>query len=198
VRQRARHYSVTVTDVVVARFPHAEVVRTQLEVFVGEEYAAVVAAVRLITGDREGAADSVQDAIVRLLAHPPAEPVRNVAAWVTVVASNRSRDRFRRQQAERRAIERLDLAEAYPSADAHISDPQVLDAVRSLPLGQRQTCILFYFLDLPVAAIAEELDVSIGTIKTQLFRARKALAESLAPANVTSTLATAPSRASLP
>ena len=155
--------------------------RTQLEVFVGEEYAAVVAAVRLITGDREGAVDSVQDAIVRYLEHPPAVPVRNLAAWITVVASNRSRDRFRRQQAERRAIARLDLAEIHPGADAQVSDPQVLDAVRALPLGQRQACILFYFLDLPVAQIADELDLSVGTVKTQLFRARAALAEALAP-----------------
>lgn len=154
---------------------------TQLDAFVRDDYAAVVAAVRLITGDRDGAVDSVQDAIVRFLAHPPTEPVRNVAAWVTVVASNRSRDRFRRQQAERRAIERLEFAGVHPAADAQVSDPQVLDAVRALPLGQRQACILFYFLDLSVAAIADELDVSVGTVKTQLFRARQALAESLTP-----------------
>jgi RNA polymerase sigma-70 factor (ECF subfamily) len=159
---------------------HGGVVRTQLELFVGEEYAAVVAAVRLITGDREGAVDSVQDAIVRYLEHPPAVPVRNLAAWITVVASNRSRDRYRRQQAERRAIERLDLAEIHPAADVQLSDPQVLDAVRALPLGQRQACILFYFLDLSVAQIADELDLSVGTVKTQLFRSRAALAEALA------------------
>lgn len=160
---------------------HCGVVRTQLEVFVSEEYAAVVAAVRLITGDREGAVDSVQDAIVRYLENPPAVPVRNVAAWITVVASNRSRDRFRRQQAERRAIERLEVVDVHPAVDSRVADPQVLDAVRALPLGQRQACILFYFLDLSVAQIAEELDLSVGTVKTQLFRARATLAEALAP-----------------
>lgn len=154
---------------------------TELDSFVRDEYAAVVAAVRLITGDREGAVDSVQDAIVRYLAHPPTPPVRNVAAWVTVVASNRSRDRFRRQQAESRAIERMEPPDAHPAADARVSDPQVLEAVRALPIGQRQACVLFYFLDLSVAEIANELDVSIGTVKTQLFRARGSLAEALAP-----------------
>ena len=155
---------------------------TGLDSFVRDDYAAVVAAVRLITGDHQGAVDSVQDAIMRYLEHPPAVPVRNLAAWITVVASNRSRDRFRRQQAERRAVERLDLAEVHPAADALVSDPQVLAAVRALPLGQRQACILFYFLDLSVAQIAQELDVTVGTVKTQLFRARAALAEVLAPA----------------
>jgi len=154
---------------------------TELDSFVRDEYAAVVAAVRLITGDREGAVDSVQDAIVRYLEHPPAVPVRNAAAWVTVVASNLSRDRFRRQQAEHRAIERMEFPDARPAADAHLSEPRVLEAVRALPLGQRQACILFYFLDLSVAEIAGELDVSIGTVKTQLFRARQSLAETLAP-----------------
>ncbi|MHA6693497.1 RNA polymerase sigma factor [Homoserinimonas sp. A520] len=155
---------------------------SQLEAFVSEEYPAVVAAVRLITGDREGAADSVQDAIVRYLEHPPTEPVRNLAAWVTVVASNRSRDRFRRQQSEHRALDRVEVADACAAADARLPDPQVVGAVRALPLGQRQVCILFYFLDLPVAEIAEQLGVSPGTVKTQLFRARRSLAETLAPA----------------
>lgn len=153
----------------------------ELDSFVRDEYAAVVAAVRLITGDREGAVDSVQDALVRYLERPPAEPVRNLAAWVTIVASNRSRDRFRRHQAERRAVERMLPTDPSPAADARGSDPQVLAAVRALPLGQRQACILFYFFDLSVAQVAHELDVSAGTVKTQLFRARAALARSLAP-----------------
>jgi RNA polymerase sigma-70 factor (ECF subfamily) len=169
----------------------------ELDSFVRGEYAAVVAAVRLITGDREGAVDSVQDALVRYLEHPPAEPVRNLAAWVTIVASNRSRDRYRRQQAERRATERMVVADAHPAADDRISDPQVLAAVRALPLGQRRACILFYFLDLSVTEVAHELDVSTGTVKTQLFRARAALAIALAPKDSECKLVAAPSRASL-
>ena len=67
-----------------------------IETFVATEYPRVVAAVRLITGDREGAADAVQDAIVGLLTSPPSRPVKNMAAYVTVTASNKARDAQRR------------------------------------------------------------------------------------------------------
>jgi DNA-directed RNA polymerase specialized sigma24 family protein len=40
-------------------------------------------------------------------------------------------------------------------------------------------CVLHYLLDQSVETIAEGLGVSDGTIKTQLFRARKALAAQL-------------------
>jgi DNA-directed RNA polymerase specialized sigma24 family protein len=36
---------------------------------------------------------------------------------------------------------------------------------------------LFYYEDLPEAQIAEVLDCSVGTVKSQLFKARAKLAE---------------------
>lgn len=152
-----------------------------LRAFAAHDYPAVVAAVALITGDRPAAEDAVADAMVRLLSRPPAEPLRSVAAWITVVASNGERSRLRRRDAEDRAYRRLgdDGAAPDPAEIALAGDRAVLDAVAALPLRQRQICILHYYLDRPVADVAAALGVSEGTVKTQLHRARAALAERL-------------------
>lgn len=149
-----------------------------LDRFMAEDYPGVVAAVRLIARDTGAAEDAVQDALVRLLSRPPATPLRSVAAWVTVVAANEARMRHRRAGAERRALDRLD-----PPSDQAPEDVAgrhaVLDALDALPLGQRQVAVLHYLLDASVADVAATLGVSEGTVKTQLHRARAALAAAL-------------------
>ena len=147
-----------------------------IEQFVATEYPRVVAAVRLITGDREGAADAVQDAIVGLLASPPSRPLTNHAAYITVVASNRSRDAQRRRGAEGRALSKIG-APPESAVDAVESlDVDVQAALAALPRQQRQICVMHYLLDESVESIATSLGVSTGTVKTQLHRARAALA----------------------
>jgi RNA polymerase sigma-70 factor, ECF subfamily len=154
-----------------------------LDAFVSTEYPKVVAAVGLITGNRQDAADAVQDAIVGFLAKPPTREITNVAAWITVVASNRARDIRRSRAAESRALAKVGVAQEITgeSMDAATDslDIDVKAAIEKLPLQQRQVCVLHYLLDQSVETIAEGLGVSEGTIKTQLFRARKALAAQL-------------------
>ena len=156
-----------------------ERVELDLDTFVATEYPKVVAAVGLITGNRQDAADAVQDAIVGFLARPPAREITNVAAWITVVASNRARDLRRSQAAEARALARVGVDDE--SADDVLStlDIDVKAAIETLPLQQKQVCVLHYLLDQSVETIAEGLGVSSGTIKTQLHRARKTLATRL-------------------
>lgn len=157
-----------------------------LDRFMVEDYPGVVAAVRLIAGDRAAAEDAVQDALVRLLQSPPSEPLRSPAAWVTVVASNTARSAHRRSGSEQRALERV----AHRTPDGTAADVDtvgqevshrrtVLDAVAALPLGQRQVCVMHYYLDASVAEIASGLGVTDGTVKTQLHRARASLAAAL-------------------
>jgi RNA polymerase sigma-70 factor (ECF subfamily) len=154
-------------------------VQLDLEHFVAHEYPKVVAAVGLITGDRQGAADAVQDAIVGFLASPPKNPVTNVAAWITVVASNRVRDGYRRHGAEQRALAKLGHVEEGAADVVELLDIDVKNALIALPKQQRQVATLHYLLDQSVETIAEGLGVSEGTVKTQLHRARKALAARL-------------------
>ena len=51
----------------------------------------------------------------------------------------------------------------------------VLAALRSLPFRQRQATILYYWGDLPVAAIAELMGLTEGAVRAHLAHARRAL-----------------------
>ncbi len=152
-------------------------VEVDLDAFVAHEYPAVVGAVGLITGNRQDAADAVQDALVGFLAKP--RQVDNLAAWITVVASNKLRDRQRSRAAESRALQRMGSPDEQVSDATAMLDVDVVRALNTLPLQQRQVCVLHYLLDQSVETIAEGLQVSPGTVKTHLHRARKTLANRL-------------------
>jgi RNA polymerase sigma-70 factor, ECF subfamily len=156
-----------------------ETIQVDLDRFVATEYPKVVAAVGAITGNRQDAADAVQDAIVGYLAKPPAHPVANLAAWITVVASNRVRDGYRGAAAQQRALAKLGTPREELDDELELLDVDVMNAIKALPMQQRQVCVLHYLLDQSVETIAEGLGVSGGTVKTQLHRARKALAARL-------------------
>jgi len=153
--------------------------QVDLDHFVAHEYPQVVAAVGLITGNRQDAADAVQDALVGFLSKPPTRPVANVSAWITVVASNRMRDQYRRKDAERRALAKVGIDPESMTDAVHSLDVDVMAALSELPLQQRQVCTLHYLMDQSVDTIADGLGVTPGTVKTQLHRARKALAARL-------------------
>jgi RNA polymerase sigma-70 factor (ECF subfamily) len=147
--------------------------------FVRSEYPRVVTTVGGITGSRDSATDAVHDALVQLLSDAERAWPRNVAAWVTVVASNRARDVRRRDAVARRIGEKLrPVLAADPVADS----VELLDlraALGTLPPRMRQVCELHYLRDRSVIEIAGELGIGVGTVKTQLHRGRIALARTL-------------------
>ncbi|NIO40414.1 MAG: sigma-70 family RNA polymerase sigma factor [Burkholderiales bacterium] len=56
---------------------------------------------------------------------------------------------------------------------------QVRQAIELLPAKQRATLILAYYQQLSYPQVAEVLGCSIGTVKTQMFRALRTLAQRL-------------------
>jgi RNA polymerase sigma-70 factor (ECF subfamily) len=149
--------------------------------FVLTEYPRVVSAVRMIAGDREAAVDAVHEALVQLLTDRDRAWPRNVAAWVTVVASNRARDMHRRDAVARRVVDRLRPSAPEDPLERVGRDLDVLAALETLPQRMRQVCVLHYLQDQSVREIADTLGIGTGTVKTQLHRSRIALARRLAP-----------------
>lgn len=132
----------------------------------------------LVAGSREAAEDAVQEALARAWERTErAEPIDSLAAWVTRVALNLSKSRLRRMRAEARAVGRLHVPGSVPSAGESRTD--VERALRRLPRRQREVTVLRYYLGLDLKEIASALGISEGTVKTQLFRARRALAAML-------------------
>ena len=56
---------------------------------------------------------------------------------------------------------------------------QVRDAIMSLPSRQRATLVLAYYQQLSYPEVAKVLGCSLGTVKTQMYRALKTLGQKL-------------------
>jgi RNA polymerase sigma-70 factor (ECF subfamily) len=130
------------------------------------------------TGDREDAADALQDALIS--AFRGAAGYRGDAAvttWLHRVVINACLDRLRRRQA--RPWIPLDGREVPGRHDDHaatIARLDILAALARLPEPQRVALILVDLEDLPVAEAAAILEVPEGTVKSRCSRARTALA----------------------
>ena len=55
----------------------------------------------------------------------------------------------------------------------------LVEALRTLPVRQRQAIVLHYLADLPVEEVARTLAMPGGTVKSLLARGRRALAAKL-------------------
>jgi RNA polymerase sigma-70 factor (sigma-E family) len=90
---------------------------------------------------------------------------------------NLCRSRIRRAVIERRAP--VVESRAAPGVDEVVERDEVVTAVRALPERQRACVVLRYYEDLGDEQIAEILDCSVGTVKSQLHKARVHLARLL-------------------
>ena len=150
----------------------------EIRAFLMDEYPRVVAAVALAGGSRASAEDAVQEALARAWERSErGERIDSLPAWVTTVALNLSRSRWRRVLAERRARARLGVERSDQRAPEDLLDLE--RALAGLSRRQREAVVLRYYLGEDVAGVARILGVTEGTVKTTLHRARKALAAAL-------------------
>jgi RNA polymerase sigma-70 factor (ECF subfamily) len=132
------------------------------------------------TGNRELAADAVQEAFIS--AFRRADAYRGEAAvttWLHRIVVNACLDRLRRDTvALRRAgdLAELDLPDRHDHHSSTETRLDVRDALASLPEGQRMALVLVDMHGLPVAEAAAVLGVAEGTVKSRCFRGREALA----------------------
>ncbi|MEV6342058.1 RNA polymerase sigma factor SigM [Actinoplanes sp. NPDC051851] len=145
-------------------------------------------AVRTI-GDREEAADALQDAL--LSAHRAAARFRGdsaVTTWLHRIVVNACLDRIRRRQAH----PTVPLPDGSRSDDERPSGPEpaallpdqdtvlvVRDALAALPIEQRAAIVLVDVEGYSVAEAAEMLGVAEGTVKSRCARGRARMAMAL-------------------
>ena len=143
----------------------------------------LVSALTAIGGNRADAEEIAQEAFVTLVEKwSQVRTYDDPEAWLRLVAVRRLVSRFRRRDVARRGLQRL-TASARPVVGA--SEGQRLDVERALgrlPVTQRAVVVLHHGLDLPLAQVADLLDVPIGTVKSRLQRARLALVDLLGDA----------------
>jgi RNA polymerase sigma-70 factor (ECF subfamily) len=134
--------------------------------------------------DRSRAEDLAQEAFVR--AYRGLRHWRREAAfstWLLAVATNHYRSELRRIPAAEIPLDRIaePRAGARASEDLAASDRDrvVRRAVDSLPARYREAVLLFYFMDMNIAAAAQSLQGPEGTVKARLSRARDLLRRKL-------------------
>jgi RNA polymerase sigma-70 factor (sigma-E family) len=153
-----------------------------LEAVFAEHYGGFCRLATLLLGDGSGAEEVVQEAFLRTFSSwwRVRQPER--AQWyVRAAVVNLCRSRLRRRGTEE-AGNRASWRDPTDWSDDAVEDALVvLEAVRTLPPRQRQTVILRYYEDLSERDVATVLGCSVGTVKSQLARARASLARSLAP-----------------
>jgi RNA polymerase sigma-70 factor (ECF subfamily) len=136
-------------------------------------------------GDREEAADAVQDALVS--AYRAAHTFRGqsaVTTWLHRITVNACLDRARKAASRKTSpvddTERLEqLLEPHEAASvpAERNDlhRQLIEALGTLPPDQRAALVLVDMQGYPVAEAARVLDVPTGTVKSRCARGRARL-----------------------
>ncbi|MGW3601779.1 RNA polymerase sigma factor SigM [Micromonospora sp. NPDC005161] len=138
-------------------------------------------------GDREEAADALQDAL--LSAHRAAGRFRGdsaVTTWLHRIVVNACLDRIRRRQAHptvplpdgNRAGDGSGTPGVEPAAPAQDHDTALVvrEALAALPVEQRAALVLVDLQGYPVAEVARILGVAEGTVKSRCARGRARLA----------------------
>jgi RNA polymerase sigma-70 factor (ECF subfamily) len=148
-----------------------------------ERYAPALLrfATRLLA-DRATAEEVTQEVFVKVISRAHQYDGRaEVSSWLFAIAANACRDRRRR---ERRAhvvpLEGLpDPPARGDGTEKRLMDRQEREAVRRalsrLSDEQREALILARYHGMPYAEIARVLDISVGAVKTRIFRAVEAL-----------------------
>lgn len=134
----------------------------------------------LILGDAAVAEEMVMEALLKTFTGFNRIPNLDRAdVYLRRAVVNLCRSKIRRKAIEVRAnaaVHHRD--ERMPAAwepERHETQRLVCEAVRKLPERQRACVVLFYYEDLPEAEIADVLDCSVGTVKSQLSKARAKL-----------------------
>lgn len=135
-----------------------------------------------IGASKSDAEDTIQEAVYRLMLYIDSVDAAKAYSWLFRVAVNHYYDLCRKQKKEiHTTFEKLEFADDsflpedfVRQGEMRSEIARVLDQLAPL---QKQLLLMKYEMELSYAEISEMLDLNLGTLKTYLFRARKAFKE---------------------
>jgi RNA polymerase sigma-70 factor, ECF subfamily len=149
------------------------------------EYSALLNRVaRSVTRDASDAEDVVQETFLRALRHHnELAELRDTRTWLIRITWNLALDRKRRAKARRQTDDFEEVSRWLTtgglSADAALIGAQrhagILDIIDTLPTREREVFLLSAVNELSTVEIARVLQTTDSTIRSRLYRARKAL-----------------------
>ncbi|EGQ26577.1 ECF family DNA-directed RNA polymerase sigma subunit SigW [Sporosarcina newyorkensis 2681] len=147
-----------------------------------------------LTRNKEEAEDLMQDVWVKVVRYSgEMNEVNRMKAWLTTICMNTFRDRYRKNvrhsqyvmnQPDTLDVPLLDLVPSDAKTPVELIEQNDIQMLVQQKIGQldgiyRKTIEYFYVNQYSLVEIAGIMKVSIGTVKSRLFRAKKYLKELL-------------------
>lgn len=144
-------------------------------------------ALRTLNNQRE-AEDLTQEAFVRVWkALPKFRADAQFRTWLYRIVTNLCYSRLPRLKNDLNALDtddKLELADTGQRVETRLLNSelkdQLSDAIKQLPDGYRLLITMRHVQGMSYAEIAKAIDMPLGTVKTGIFRARRALRTALA------------------
>ncbi len=146
----------------------------------------VLRTARAILGDEAAAHDAVQNALVSAWVHlPRLRDSDKFDGWINTMLRNECNEALRR----RRRVREIDLSTAELAGGDRVTTPDpsvksletaaVKNAFRRLSVNDRMILLLHHLHGLPLEEVARQIGVPVGTAKSRLWSARRALERAL-------------------
>lgn len=149
----------------------AAVTGAALERLFADRFTSMVRLAALLTGSPHTAEELVMDAFAAVAER--VEDLDSPEAYLRTCVVNATRSHHRRQRTARDHPTPRPLPAAPPEID------ELWARLAELRAEERSCVVLRYYEDLPLAAIAEQLSMPLGTVKSHLHRGLAALRELL-------------------
>lgn len=130
--------------------------------------------------NRQLAEEILQDVMLAVWENAASFEARaKVKTWMLVIARNRAINATRRKKLPVININdvfvKSDETGPMEAVERQATQQHVREAIKKLPEGQREVLVLTFYHQLTGVEIAEVLDISEGTVKSRLFRAKENL-----------------------
>jgi RNA polymerase sigma-70 factor (ECF subfamily) len=141
---------------------------------------------RAVLGNPEDADDAAQDGFLAALRHLGRyDPNRPFGPWLMRIVANAATDRMRRRRVRAAEVIPATIATGEPGPDREADRSALHVALRqalaTLPERQRTAVVLFDVEGYTHGEIADVLRIPVGTVRSHVFHARRALRTALAP-----------------
>lgn len=152
-----------------------EISPQEREWFAREIHDARISLYRLalsITGNPHEAEEAVAEAVYKAYAKLHSLQNREkFRSWILKITVNEAKGLVRKR-GKTISLEGVESERAIPGPEA---DHSLWQMVQTLPQGQREAVILFYYEDLPIKEISQIVGAAPGTVRVRLSRAREQL-----------------------
>lgn len=177
---RAAPAGVRKDDALVARARRGD--RDAFALLIEPRATRLLRTARAILGNEPDAYEAAQEALIAAWVRLPGlRDADRFDAWLNRTLVNKCRDALRRRKRQR--VREVDLSATDlavgDTAEAQAAQSAISGAFDRLSVDQRHILVLHYLHDLPLADVATELRIPVGTAKSRLWSARRALERAL-------------------